>query len=250
MSNENYIVPALDKGMRLLEFLSDYPAGLQMCEMSELKLPSATLYRMLTTFVQLGYINKGQNDRYRLSRKLLALAYKSIDENSIIEKALGPMRDLRNALNETVMLGTLYGNEGVVLECVKSHQPVCVSVKIGHHFPLHTAAPAKAILAMLPENESAVVLDNMNFTKFTPATITSKQKYLAELQEVRNRGYALDCGEELPDLLCISSPICDINGYPVAALWIAAPASRMDKKHLLKIAPQLKTTACNIQKLL
>lgn len=54
---------------------------------------------------------------------------------------------------ETAMLGVLYGGEGVVIESVKSNRAVCVSVRIGHHYPLHTAAPAKAMLAFLPDGE-------------------------------------------------------------------------------------------------
>ena len=250
MAKNNYTVPALEKGMKLLEFLADYPAGLTMSEMTDTAIPTATLYRMLTTFVQLGYISKDDNDRYRLNRKLLSLAYKSIDENSIIEKALPFMRELRNLVNETVMLGTLYGNEGVVLESVKSHQAICVSVKIGHHFPLHTAAPAKAMLACLDPQELSDILDNTEFTKFTDTTITSKNVYLAELESVRKNNYAFDFGEEHPDLRCAASAICGANGQMLAAIWIAAPSSRTDRKNLEQIAIHVKSTAEKIQSVL
>ena len=250
MAKNNYIVPALEKGMKLIEFLADYPAGLTMSEMAQTEIPTATLYRMLTTFVQLGYVSKDVGDRYRLNRKLLTVAYKSMDENSIIEKALPCMRELRNLVNETVLLGTLYGNEGVVLESVKSYQAICVSVKVGHHFPLHTAAPAKAMLACLAPDELSAVLDNMEFTKFTDSTITTKKDYLAELENVRKNNCAFDFGEESVDLRCAASAICGADNRVLAAVWIAAPASRMDRKRLEEIAIHVKSTAEKIQSVL
>ena len=166
-----YLVPALERGLNILELLSRHPRGLQMGEMQELQLPPASLYRLLTTLVELGYVIRGDGDRYRLGRKLLTLGYRSIDASSLVEKALPVMRELRNRTGETVMLGVLYGAEGVVVESVKSDQAVCVSVRIGHHYPLHTAAPAKAMLAFLPDREREELLAKIRFTKFTEATI-------------------------------------------------------------------------------
>lgn len=122
-----YLVPALERGLNILELLSRHPRGLQMGEMQELQLPPASLYRLLTTLVELGYVIRGDGDRYRLGRKLLTLGYRSIDASSLVEKALPVMRELRNRTGETVMLGVLYGAEGVVVESVKSDQAVCVS---------------------------------------------------------------------------------------------------------------------------
>ena len=103
MNKKPYLVPALERGMRILELLAGHPNGLAMTDMEELGLPSASLYRMLVTLSELGYIIRDGSDRYRLGRKLLTLAYRSIDESSLIETALGPMRDLRDRTGETVM---------------------------------------------------------------------------------------------------------------------------------------------------
>ena len=133
------------------------PENLQaaMNEMKELNLPSASLYRMLVTLTDLGYIIKDHSDRYRLGRKLLSLAYKGLDHSNLTETSAVFQRSLRNTVNETVALGVISGGEGVVVDTIRSEQAVCVYVQIGHHFPLHTAAPAKAILAFLPEEEQS-----------------------------------------------------------------------------------------------
>ena len=91
-----YLVPALERGFRVLELLSLHPAGLTMAEMNSLELPPASLYRLLVTLSELGYVIRDDHDRYRLGRKLLTLGYRSVDEMSLVEKALSPMRDLRD----------------------------------------------------------------------------------------------------------------------------------------------------------
>ena len=246
-NQQMYTVPALERGMRILELLSEHPEGLHMSEMESLKLPVASLYRMLVTLVSLGYVVHEANERYRLGRKLLSLGYRSVDDSSLVEKALGPMRELRNRTGETVMLGVLYGAEGAVIESVKSIRPVCVSVRIGHHYPLHTAAPAKAMLAFLPESERISILQKIPYTRFTDATIRSAEELARELAEIRQSGIAYDRGEELRELRCVGSPVLNAAGYPAAAVWIGGPESRLDRNTLKKYGILVRETAERIQ---
>lgn len=242
-TSSQYLVPALERGLKILEILAAHPGGLLMNEMKELNLPSASLYRMLVTLTDLGYIIKDQSDRYRLGRKLLSLAYKGLDHSNLTETSAVFQRSLRNTVNETVALGVISGGEGVVVDTIRSEQAVCVYVQIGHHFPLHTAAPAKAILAFLPEEEQSQLLDAIKFTKFTQHTITNKKSYLAELQKVRKTGVALDLGEEVSDLRCVAAPIFNSRSYPVAAIWVTGPESRLNEKKLQEISIHVKETA-------
>ena len=75
-SIKTYIVPALERGLKILEMLSEHPSGLLMGEMKELQLPAASLYRMLVTLAELGYIIRDEHDRYHLGRKLLSVGNK------------------------------------------------------------------------------------------------------------------------------------------------------------------------------
>ena len=63
--------------MKILEMLSEHPSGLLMGEMKELQLPTASLYRMLITLTELGYIIRDEHERYHLGRKLLSVGYKA-----------------------------------------------------------------------------------------------------------------------------------------------------------------------------
>lgn len=242
-SSRPYLVPALERGLKVLEMLSAHPEGLLMSEMKELQLPAASLYRILVTLTELGYIVRDGNDRCRIGRKLLSLGYKGMTSGSLAEEAAPFLRNLRRSVNETVALGVLFNGEGVVIDTFRSEQPVCVFVQVGHRFPLHSAAPGKAILAFLPEEERDALLENMTFESFNERTITDKQKFLKELDKVRGSGTAYDMGEESEDLRCVAAPVFDSRNVPVAAVWVTGPASRLDEKKLQAISLQVRETA-------
>ena len=128
-----------------------------------------------------------------------------------------------------------------------SSQAVCVSVRIGHHYPLHTAAPGKAMLAFLPDREQKELLRKLHYTKFTKVTIDSAEAFERELAEVRRLGIAYDRGEELPELRCVGAPVLDVSGYPVAAVWIGGPESRLDDRTLEQLGTMVRETAVQIQ---
>ena len=242
-----YNVPALSRGLNVLEEISRFPQGVTLSEISG-GIPPATLYRILTTLTSLGYIVRDPGDRYRISRKLLTIGNRAIDRNHLVERALPAMRELRDLTGETALLASLYGSEGVVLAQVESNQAVKVTVRIGHHFPLHSAAPGKAILAFLPESERLPLLEQMDFTPFTDETIRDRETFEKVLVQVRENGFAFDFGEELADIRCLAAPVLDEKGYPEGAVWISGPASRLPNykikglwKHVVMCAEKISS---------
>ena len=244
--NKQYIVPALYRGLKVIELLSEHPEGLSIGNMAELKFPPASLYRMLMTLLERKYVVREGNDLYRLSRKLLSLGYKAIDESGILEKSLSAMRKLRDVCGETVLIAVRHGNEGVVLEEVVSSHPVKVTVQVGHHFPLHTAAPGKAMLAYLPEEEKQSIINAISYTVFNSKTITDISAMESELARVKESGVAFDRGEEIEEIRCVGAPVFNYLDYPVAAIWISGPSSRMPEKIMKTYAALVKEYAGEI----
>jgi len=247
LESDKHIVPALYRGLGLLEKIAEHPEGAPFSLLvQETGLPTASVYRMAETLEKCGYVKHSVDRRYRISRKLLKLGSLSYGEHSLVERAMPFLRKARDLSGETVLLGVLNGQEGIVLTCVDSPQAVKVSIQVGHHFPLHTAAPAKAILAMLPEDELSTILKSIVYTRFTAATITSEKAFLRELAAVKKHGLAFDRGEELDDLRCIAAPILNEENYPVAAVWCSGPASRFNAAKEKTIAGIIQQTAREI----
>ncbi len=224
-----YIVPNLDRALAMLELLSSRPGGLNVSDLGvELKIPKNSAFRIAVTLENRGFLEKiGSSKRYRLTPRLLVLGAVSVTDPNLFEKSIDVMRRLRDETGETALIGTLAGDEGVVLDQALGSHPFKFSVDAGTRFPLHTAAPGKAMLAALPENERKERAGRMKLTRFTPNTITDRGKFLAHLKEVAERGYGFDLGEEMEGQTCIGAAIRSATGGVLGALWITAPASRI-----------------------
>ena len=248
MKRDSYIVPAFDRGLHLIELLGKAPDGLTIPEMESLNIPSASLFRLLNTLTENGFAVREKGNVYRLTGKMLKTVSGGFANSSLIPCAIPTMRELRDLTEESAMLAVLHGAEGVVLHQEPSLLPVKVLLEIGHHFPLHSAAPAKAILAFLPDEELDVLISKINFQKFTQDTLTTEKSFRAELQQVKKSNVAYDIGEELADLRCIASAVMNNRNYPCAAVWISGPSSRLTKDKMELFAPAVKKAAEDISK--
>lgn len=231
-----YHVPNLERAIVILEYLANQPAGCGVSEMAkELELPKNSVFRIVKTLDAYKYLVFDEERKtYSLSRKLLTLGHAAVGEENIVEKSLDIMRKLRDQTTETVLIGTIIGTQGVVLESVLGTHPVKFTIEVGYHFPLHTAAPGKAMIAFLPEEEQDGLIKRLGFKKYTPYTITSRKAFREALAQVAADGYAVDDREEQEELRCVAAPIFNHRGYPIASLWITAPAFRLEMEGVKK----------------
>src|SRR5882757_1900361 len=91
---DNFQVPALDRALHILELLAAHPDGMRMREIAEtLELPPNSVFRITATLEERGYLfREGDDMRYRLTRKLLALGYAAIGEGKLVENSLDVMQ--------------------------------------------------------------------------------------------------------------------------------------------------------------
>lgn len=247
-ASERYQVPSLERALRILEFLASHATPWGVSDIArELKLPKNSVFRILVTLHAHGYVERDDGEKtYCLGRKLLSLGYAAIDEATLVEKSLDAMRRLRDQTRETVLLGTLIDNRGTVLEQVPSPEPVKFLINVGHCFPLHTAAPGKAMLAFLSPEEREAILQTMPFTRFNDRTITDKERFRRELDDVRAKGYAVDRGEEIDSLHCIAAPVFNHRGYPLASVWVTGPSFRLREEDFPRLGRLLVEQAAVI----
>lgn len=245
-SPSRYSVPNLERALVILEYLADKPKGCGVTELSErLKYSKNSVFRIAKTLRMHGYLNE-VDKAYTVSTKLLALGYSALGEVNIIEKAFDVMRDLRDEAKETVLIGTLVGMHGVVLEQVPSSYEIKFMIDVGHVFLPHTAAPGKAMLAYLPESERNRIVNGMEYKRFNPRTITDPKAMLAYLADVKVRGYAVDCAERIEGLHGVACPIFNHWGYPVASIWVTGPSFRMPERGFARLGELIQKHAHRI----
>lgn len=231
-----YRVPNLERALSVLELLVAHPSGLKLAEITQsLGYPKNSVFRVTMTLCDRGYlVREEKTKRFALSRKLLAMGHQMLSEKPIVPTAIDVMRACRDAVKETVLIGTIVETHCVVLEQVLGTHPFKFSVDAGTHLHLHVSAPGKAMLAHLPEKERDNLISRMKLVRFNERTITSKKALLTELQNVRESGFALDRAEQLHGIVCVAAPIFNRHGYPVAAIWVTGPSDRISEEAFAK----------------
>lgn len=243
-----YSVPNLERALKLFELLADNKGGLSVSEIAQqLEVPRNSIFRITSTLLDFGYVTKPPNSsKVCLTKKLFTLGYKVLSEENIVDVARDDMRILRDELKETVLIGTLLESEGAVLEEMAGTHHFNFRVERGARFYLHCTAPGKAILAMLSKAEQARIIDSLDMIKFNQNTITNTKNLLEQLDQIKNSLIAFDQSEQIEGCHCIASPIIDQYGYPVAAIWITGPSSRLPTKDFDQIAEHVKNAALSI----
>ncbi|WP_277463993.1 IclR family transcriptional regulator [Parabacteroides sp. PF5-6] len=244
-SAEGYKVPNLEKGLAVLEYLSLRPKGesLQAIK-AAVDLSQTTVYRILNTLVRLEYLMYNEDTkRYRLSMKLLNLGFRSLNEHNLLETVIPRLSDLRDRVKETACFGVLGDEKGLFIEQAQGHHSFRFMLSPGKPFELHCSAPGKAIMAYLPNTVRDRYLSYMTFVRYNARTITTREHYLEELEQVRKQGYALDNEEELSGVICIGAPIFNYTGYPCGAIWISGPKDRLPKEVMRSSIASVKEMA-------
>lgn len=231
-AEENYKVPNLEKGIAVLEYLSLHTQGETLQDIkSALDISQTTAYRILNTLVRLDYLIYNEDTkRYKLSRKLLTLGFRSLNEHNLLETVLPRLRDLRDQVKETACFGVLGDRKGIFIEQARDIiRSVLSSRRENLSICIVRLRERRSWLICRIQSGTDICLI-WNFTRYNARTITTRDAYLEELEKVRKLGYAMDNEEELNGVICIGAPIFNYTGYPCGAIWISGPKDGCRKR--------------------
>ena len=184
-----YPVPALEKGLDVLEALSGQGARTLSELARSLGRSSSELFRMLNCLERRGFVLKEEGSgRYRLSLRLYELAHTHSPVRELLRAAEQPLRDLAQRLRESVHLGVLSGARLLVLAQVDSPERVRFSVDVGGRHPVVSTCSGRLLLAHLAEGELDALLRGDPEVRGLGAA--GRKQLLLELLEIRRAGFA------------------------------------------------------------
>jgi IclR family transcriptional regulator, KDG regulon repressor len=225
-----YSVPVVRSTFQILEELSQSEL-LGLREVTQKTgIPKSTVFRILSTLVELGYVVREANRSYRISPTLGKLVSDEAASEALRRLALPLMHELRDKYGETVNLGLRHFDKVTYLEVVPSEFALRLQESRGASVPVHASALGKAILAFSPKDVVQNFVRGHGLESVTPHTILNPDDFLAELKRVRSAGFAFDRGESSTLAVCIGAPILDSMGNAIAAMSISGPASRFNPK--------------------
>lgn len=184
-------------------------------------IPKTSVYRMLMSLEEMGFLEKGEDAKYRLG--LIFLRFGSLVSNRIdIRQIAYPvMKELHEDVEEAVNLIVQQGDEGVYIEKLELKQKVRLFTAVGRKTPLYAGACSRIILAFLPDEEIREYLENTELESFCIGTVTDKEKQYEMIEQARRDGYTISNSELEKHTCSIAAPIFNHHGQVAAGLSIA-----------------------------
>jgi DNA-binding IclR family transcriptional regulator len=115
---------------------------------------------------------------------------------------------------------------------------------LGGRVELYNIAAGKAILSELSLDYVREIISESELNQDTENTITDVDELLAELDTIRERGYAYNQSEVIPGFRAVASSVVT-DGRLHGAIAISGPESRMQGERFAETIPNLVTGATN-----
>jgi IclR family transcriptional regulator, KDG regulon repressor len=245
VKGSQYHVQVLDRALGILEVLSSEGPELALGELVERSgLHKSTVHRLLMVLEQHRFIErKNQNGKYSLGLKLFELGSQALAQLGLTERAKPNLERLVFETGETANLCVLDEGEVLYLEKKEAPRTVRIPAIVGRRYPPHCGAAGKTLLAFLPEDQLDELIKRQGLKAYTKNTITTPAQLKAELQLIRDRGYALDNEEFEEGLKCIGAPVMDYSGSVIASIGIAGLAFRLTDEKIPALAVLVKGVA-------
>jgi IclR family transcriptional regulator, KDG regulon repressor len=203
--------------LETVSFADDEMGVTQIAE--RLSVTKGSVHRHLLTLVERGYLAQNPaTSRYTIGPKGRLLA-RLAPETDLVQLSEGPMRELRDALGQSVVLSEMTPRGALVLATLASTSPIEIGVRSGSELPFHASAQGKVMLAYAPRPFQTRILSR-KLEPFTEKTVTSADRIEKALVNIAKRGYASAPEESMLGLNALATPIFDSHDACIGSLAI------------------------------
>jgi len=235
MDGPKHPVTTVDRTLQIVETIQELD-GAGVSEIAErVDVGKSAVHNHLTTLENREYVVK-EDDEYHVGLAFLGLGAYARQRNEIYRAARGEVEDLAEETGELVNLMVEKNGMGIYLYQAKGDDAVELDTYVGKRVHLHCTALGKAILGFRPPEEVEGILEERGMPDMTPETITDPDEFMAALEDVRERGYAIDDGERLTGLQCVAAPVTDGQDRSIAAISVSYPVHRVDDGYHEEVA--------------
>ena len=240
-------IRAVERALDVLMCFTSQTPELTMTQISELVgLNKSTVHRLLATLERKRFVERDtETGVYRLGIRLVQMAFLTMEHNDLRRLAAPFLHSLCDQYHENVNLTILDDTDVVYVDVIESSQRVKLAASPGQRLPAFCTASGKAILAFVPEENVKSILER-GMARYTQNTILSQKAFFENIEEARERGFALSEQEFEEGINAIAAPIFNSKSKPIASVSVAGPAYRLTRERMLEIGPDLVAAANNI----
>jgi IclR family KDG regulon transcriptional repressor len=200
---------------------------------------ASTAYRMLVSMQEGSFIARGTAEgKYRLGLGVVELAKVVLNSFVIRGEAAALLHDLSQRSGGNANVAILDGTEVFYLGRYPSPQVPDKYFHAGRRVPAYCTGLGKAMLAFSPNSVVEWVLAQP-LKSITRHTIVDPDRLRAELESVRENGFAWDVEEWMPGTYCIAAPVLGPDGQVEGAVSLTNTGTRLTREHIAERIPDL-----------
>lgn len=236
MTGSDAPASTLETTARSLELLEAIRrrGGATLSELAaEFSLATSTVYKHLATLESNGYLVK-EGERYHVGFRFLHFgehARSRIPGNRSIDEAVQQLAE-----DTTEGVDFIVEDHGRIITVSESYHKWVKYVeedgdgyraRTGTYYPIHTSASGKALLATFARERVESIVDRRGLAALTANTITDEAALFAELDRIRERGFAIGDEEYTEGLRSVGMAVHSPDGDPIGAMSVSGPSYRL-----------------------
>jgi DNA-binding IclR family transcriptional regulator len=243
--NSAYLVPGLERGLRILAEFSAREPVLGAPELSKrIGIPRTTTFRLLQTLEALGFIERANGDRhFRLGVAVLRLGFEYLSSLELTDFGTPILERLRDATGLSAHLLIRDQRDVVFVAKAQSHQSVFSSVKVqvGTRLPAHATVHGHVLMGDLSLGALRELYPEKRLEQFTERTPATVDELYERVRECATAGFAVSEASFERGISVVTAPVRDQTGKIVAAVTVTVPRSDLGEPHERR---QLIETVC------
>jgi DNA-binding IclR family transcriptional regulator len=245
---DRYLVPGLQRGLLLLAQFTRATPQLTGAELSRrLKLPRASVFRILQTLEYMGFVERqSDNANYKLSIGVLRLGFEYLASMELTEHGRPVLESLSAATGLSSHLVVRDGTEVVFVAKALGRASLFNSVQVGTRLPAHATVLGRILLADLSLPELKTLYADRQLEAFTPQTPTTSDQLWQRMEQDQARGYGISQSGFESGISSIAAPVFDGNNKLVAAVSVTIPASQIEAQQREELATQVMAAAARL----
>jgi DNA-binding IclR family transcriptional regulator len=191
----------------------------------------------LRTLQERGFVVEEDN-YYRPGLRYFQIGNKTKQEYPLYVHGAGPADELADETGEYVWLMVEEQGRGYYLYKTAGEDAVeSGAYTMGSRWHLNSTASGKVVLAHMDEERLEAVLDTHELQSMTPNTITDRDELRAELEAIRETGFARDDEEAAIGIRGVAAPVRGLDGV-IGTVSISGPASRIRGDYFEEVLPE------------
>lgn len=223
-------VQSVQRASRLLKLVAEGKTdgtGKALATAAGLAVPTA--HHLLNTLVSEGLLARDDVAHYILGPAIGWISDSFHRASAVPTYLSRPLQQLADTTGETTYLAAWRNGSVELLRRAEGNLPVRVSLPAsGAYHDAHARAGGKALLAFLSPELREEYLARFPLRPLTPSTIVDRRQFDAEMERIRQAGYAFDREEFVAGVSCIAVPV--MTEGLLFAYALSLPTQRFEER--------------------